>query len=116
MPVPRIRVVPTGSGARAVQVIWHYRDNRPVLDHIGSAHTAEDLALLKARARRLIDERQPALAVDTDATGPAVTGSPQAPLAIVGERAGYLIDAIRGVYQRLGSLPRPAVMRCSSIW
>ena len=42
MPVPRIRVVPTGSGARAVQVIRYYRDNRPVLDHIGSAHTVED--------------------------------------------------------------------------
>lgn len=102
MPVPRIRVVPTGSGARAVQVIWHYRDNKPVLDHLGSAHTVEDLALLKARAQRLIDDRQPALAIDPDAVGSAMTGSPQAPLAIVGERAGYLIDAIQAVYQRLG--------------
>ncbi|WP_297108283.1 hypothetical protein [Tessaracoccus sp.] len=31
MVLPRIRVVPTASGARAVQVIWHYRDNKPVL-------------------------------------------------------------------------------------
>lgn len=36
--LPRVRVVRTGSGARAVQVIWEYRDDKPVLDHAGSAH------------------------------------------------------------------------------
>ena len=101
MVLPRIRVVPTGSGARAVQVIWHYRDNKPVLDHVGSAHTDEELALLNARAQRLIDDRQPRLAIDSDAAK-AATGSAEAPLAITGERAGYLIDAIGGVYRRLG--------------
>ena len=91
MPVPRIRVVPTGSGARAVQVIWHYRDNKPVLDHLGSAHTVEDLALLKARAQRLIDDRQPALAIDLDAVGSAMTGSPQAPLASRFHAGGWTV-------------------------
>ena len=91
MPVPRIRVVPTGSGARAVQVIWHYRDNKPVLDHLGSAHTVEDLALLKARAQRLIDDRQPALAIDPDAVGSAMTGSPQAPLASRFHAGGWTV-------------------------
>ena len=99
MVLPRIRVVPTGSGARAVQVIWHYRDNKPVLDHIGSAHTDDELALLNARAQRLIDDRQPRLAIDA---GGLATGSAEAPLAIAGERAGYLIDAIGGVYRSLG--------------
>lgn len=102
MPVPGIRVVPTGSGARAVQVIWYFRDNKPVLDHIGSDHTDAELALLKARAQRLIDDRQPALAIDTDPAGSAATGSPEAPLVIVGERAGYLIDTIQAVYRGLG--------------
>ncbi|WP_297103150.1 hypothetical protein [Tessaracoccus sp.] len=101
MVLPRIRVVPTASGARAVQVIWHYRDNKPVLDHIGSAHTDEELVLLNARAQRLIDDRQPRLALDGDAAK-AATGSVEAPLAIAGERAGYLIDAIQGVYRSLG--------------
>ena len=75
MPVPRIRVVPTGSGARAAQVIWHYRDNKPVLDHIGSAHTDEELALLSARAQRLADDSQPRLAIGIDAADVAMTGS-----------------------------------------
>ncbi|HMR50491.1 MAG TPA: IS1634 family transposase [Arachnia sp.] len=101
MVLPRIRVVPTGSGARAVQVIWHYRDNKPVLDHIGSAHTDEELALLNARAQRLIDDQQPRLAIDTN-NGELMTGSVEAPLAIAGERAGYLIDAIGAVYRGLG--------------
>ena len=99
MVLPRIRVVPTASGARAVQVIWNYRDNKPVLDHIGSAHTEEELVLLSARAQRLIDDRQPRLAIDA---GGLATGSVEAPLAIAGERAGYLIDAIQGVYRSLG--------------
>ena len=101
MPLPRIRVVPTASGAKAVQVIWHYLDNKPVLDHIGSAHSEQELALLKARAQQLIDDRQPALDIDTGA-GPVVTGSVDAPLPVVGERAGYLIDALEGVYRDLG--------------
>lgn len=98
MALPRIRVVPTASGARAVQVIWHYRDNKTVLDHIGSAHGGEELALLKARAQQLIDDRHPALTFE----GSAGTGSVESPLPVVGERAGYLIDAIKGIYRSLG--------------
>ena len=98
MPLPRIRVVPTASGASAVQVIWRYTDNKPVLDHIGSAHNEEVLALLKARAQQLIDDRQPMLAIE----GAAGTGSAESPLPVAGERAGYLIDALQGVYRDLG--------------
>ncbi|MDF1490276.1 hypothetical protein P0D62_18225 [Tessaracoccus sp. HF-7] len=72
-------MVPTGSGARAVQVIRRYRDSKPVLDHIGSAHTDEELALVSARAQRLIDDRQPRLAIGAEV---AMTGSAEAPLAI----------------------------------
>lgn len=32
------RGLPTGSDARAVQEILHYKENKPVIDHIGSAH------------------------------------------------------------------------------
>ena len=99
MGLPRIRVVPTASGAKAVQVIWRYRDNKPVLDHIGSAHGDEELALLEAQAQQLIDQHQPALPFDGHRVG---TGSDQAPLPITGERAGYLIDAFETVYDGLG--------------
>lgn len=45
-------MVPTASGARAVQVIWRYVDNKPVLDHVGSAHddAALDLLMVQAQA------------------------------------------------------------------
>lgn len=99
MGLPRIRVVPTASGAKAVQVIWRYRDNKPVLDHIGSAHGDEELALLEAQAQRLIDQHQPELPFDGHRVG---IGSDQAPLPITGERAGYLIDAFKTVYDGLG--------------
>lgn len=65
MPRPRIRTVITKSGATAVQVVWRYVDRKPVLEHIGSAHTPGDLALLKAQAQRLIDGDQLSLNLET---------------------------------------------------
>lgn len=72
---PRARVVAMASGARAAQAVWHYPDNKLVLDHIGSAHTDEELALLSARAQRLADDSQPRLAIGIDAADVAMTGS-----------------------------------------
>ena len=99
MALPRIRVVPTASGARAVQVIWHYQDNKPVLDHVGSAHGDEELALLMARAEALMEQRQPKLLVEGGTSG---TGTVEAPLPVTGERAGHLIDAFGRVFRDLG--------------
>ena len=49
-----VRKVRTASGAVAVQVVT--RQGRQVLgiEHVGSAHTDEDLALLVAAARDLL--------------------------------------------------------------
>ena len=100
---PKIRTVPTASGATAVQVIWRYTNRKPVLDHIGSAHTEEELALLTAQAQRLIDGDQLGLdlGIDNEVTMPAGTGAPDNPVPITSEKAGHLIDAIRGAYQQL---------------
>ncbi|MFW9033584.1 hypothetical protein ACOJAH_03400 [Corynebacterium striatum] len=43
---PSIRRVPTASGATAVQIIWRYRNRKPEIEHVGSAHTDHDLAAL----------------------------------------------------------------------
>lgn len=98
---PSIRTVKTGSGATAVQVIWSWKQGRPVLDHIGSAHNEKDLAVLKAQAQRLIDGEQMSLDLGVDTT-PVSTGSVEAPVPVTGERAGHLIDAITGAYRLLG--------------
>jgi hypothetical protein len=56
-----VRKVRTASGAVAVQVVT--RQGRQVLsiEHVGSAHTDEDLALLVAAARQRLDAGQEAL-------------------------------------------------------
>ena len=103
MPLPRVRTVPTASGATAVQVIWRYVDNKPVLDHVGSAHSAEALTVLKAQAQRIIDGNQLALNIGAvPAADAAGTGSAEQPLAVTSERTGLLLDAIRGAFDHLG--------------
>lgn len=84
-----------------MQVVYsEYRGSKK-LKHVGSAHTDEDLALLRAKAQEIIEGEQQSLDLGIDVT-PAGTGSKQSPLAVTGERAGYLIDAITGAYRALG--------------
>ena len=105
MVLPRIRVVLTGSGARAVQVLWSYRGGKLVLDHVGSAHSDEELFLLKAQAQALIDGDQQVLPLGGDCLGGRGRGLPGEPLPVIAERAGYLVDAIASVYADLGFDP-----------
>lgn len=100
---PKIRTVPTASGATAIQIIWGYKNRQPILDHIGSAHTPEELALLTTQAQRIIDGEQLSLdlCLNADITMPAGTGAHDNPIPITSERAGLLINAIRGAYQHL---------------
>lgn len=97
-------MVRTGSGASAVQVVWSYRGNRPQLTHIGSAHSDEQLAVLKLRARRLIDNGQ--LAFDLEGLEPVghavASGSVSDPLPVVEEKAVYLLQVIDAVFKDLG--------------
>ena len=98
---PYIRTVTTASGATAVQVVYSERRGSKKLEHIGSAHTDDELAMLKAQAQRLLDGDQMTLDLGVD-TSPAATGSQDAPVPVTAERAGYLIDAITTAYQALG--------------
>ncbi|MGI6319893.1 MAG: IS1634 family transposase [Bacteroidales bacterium] len=50
----KIRVVNTGSGARAVQVIKYRNNKRFILKHIGSAHTDKEVEELKILANEWI--------------------------------------------------------------
>lgn len=42
---PYVRTVKTASGATAVQVVWSNKRGAKEMDHIGSAHTPEDVGL-----------------------------------------------------------------------
>ncbi|GGO23025.1 hypothetical protein GCM10010980_25680 [Corynebacterium marinum] len=79
----------------------HRRIQAKSMKHLGSAHTDEDLALLKAQARRLVDGDQMSLALGVDTT-PSGSGSVDAPVPITSERAGHLLDVIHHAYTELG--------------
>ena len=98
---PYIRTVRTASGATAVQVVYSEKRGSKSMKHLGSAHTDEDLALLKAQARRLVDGDQMSLALGVDTT-PSGSGSVDAPVPITSERAGHLLDVIHHAYTELG--------------
>lgn len=101
---PSIRRVPTASGATAVQIIWRYRNRKPEIEHVGSAHTDHDLAALMVKAQRLVDGEQISLDLKVLPSAVAVsgTGTVDNPVTVSGERAGLLLDAIRRAFQLLG--------------
>ena len=47
-----MRTVKIASGVMAVQVVWSSSRGSRSIDHIGSAHTPEDVEVLKAVARQ----------------------------------------------------------------
>jgi hypothetical protein len=81
--VPHIRTVKTASGARAVQIVYSRRKGSRRIEHIGSAHDAVALELLKAAARQRM------------AAG-------QGELPITASRMGHLWDALSRAYEVLG--------------
>lgn len=97
---PYICTAITASGATGVQVIFFEPWGAKTMEHIGSAHTSEDLAGLKEKAQCLIHGEQMSLDLGVDIT-PAGTESADAPVPAIGERAGHLTDAFVGVYRLL---------------
>jgi len=55
----RIRVVKTGSGARAVQVVYYRNRKRVIFKHIGSANSDSELESLNLVARDVINNCNP---------------------------------------------------------
>nr|WP_240632953.1 hypothetical protein [Trueperella pyogenes] len=115
---PSIRRVPTASGATAVQIIWRYRNRKPEIEHVGSAHTDHDLAALMAKAQRLVDGEQISLDLKVLPSAVAVsgTGTVDNPVTVSGERAGLLLDAIRGPSNSSAWIRQAARTRCFSTW
>ena len=71
-----IRKVRTASGATAVQIASKQYGVRKIVEHIGSAHTPEDLEFLLEVARTKIQAGQ--LAYDLDRLAPAkITTTPE---------------------------------------
>ncbi|WP_181276265.1 IS1634 family transposase [Brevibacterium oceani] len=94
---PFVRKVPTASGATAVQIADKTGGTYRIVEHLGSAHTPEDLAaLVEAGKAKLRDPGQATLDFDT-ADKPRVSSA-----VVKSSRSGLLIDTIRTVNERLG--------------
>lgn len=55
---PYIRTVKTASGATAVQIVHSTRKGSRDIEHLGSAHTAADVEVLKAAAKQRLHAHQ----------------------------------------------------------
>ncbi len=91
-----VRTVKTASGATAVQIVHSTRRGSRDIEHIGSAHDAEELEALKAAARKRLAEDQRELDLGLETAGQA------APLPITASRMAHLWDALCRAYDVLG--------------
>ena len=106
---PYLRQVKTASGATAVQVVAKDHGVRRIVEHLGSAHDEAELAALMRLGRQRLLAGQQVLDL-----GPALDGGGQTPgdepgdggavrrPQIVSRRSGWLIEALRSAYRRLG--------------
>lgn len=92
-----VRKVRTASGATAVQIASKQYGVQKIVEHIGSAHTLEDLAFLLEVARTKVGAGQ--LAFDLDRLAPQkVTASPE----IVGSQSRVLWEVLEHAYREVG--------------
>ena len=93
---PYLRTVKTSSGATAVQIVYSSRRGSRQIEHLGSAHTAAEVELLKAAARQKLAAGQGVLDLGLKA------GAPGGPLPITSSRMGCLLDALAHAYDVFG--------------
>ncbi|WP_454130836.1 IS1634 family transposase [Microbacterium lacticum] len=95
-----VRKVRTASGATAVQIASKTRGVRTIVEHLGSAHDDEQLAVLVAIARERIAELAGHVPFDLDGLGatPLATTAP----TVTGSRSRLLWDVLEDAYARLG--------------
>lgn len=94
-----MRTVKTASGATAVQIVHSNRRGARTIDHIGSAHSPEEVEALRAVAAQRLAHGQAELDLGLDVAAAAVSGGP---LPITESRMGHLWDALSRAYDALG--------------
>lgn len=88
-----IRKVPTKSGATAVQIAYTAYGKVIRVDHIGSAHTPEELTLLESLARQQLPEsKQQSLFSEHKAE----------PIRLVHSASQLLYDTLSNLYDQIG--------------
>lgn len=100
-----VRTVKTASNARAVQIVWSNKKGVRKIEHLGSAHSDAEVALLKAAGRQKIHAGQGELDLGLD-PDPDATGGVALP--ITSSSMGVLLDALTSAY---GALKFPAATK-----
>ena len=95
-----VRKAPGRSGSTKVQLAERRAGRDVVLEHVGTARTDAELAVLMAQARRLLHDGQEAL--DLDGLGLEDEGVPQGPGLITSKRSALLWQVLTEAYTRLG--------------
>ena len=106
---PYLRKVKTASGATVVQVVVNENGVRRIVEHLGSAHDEAELAALMYLGHQRLLAGQQVLDLGSALDGggqvpshePGDGGSVRRP-AIISRRSGWLVEAIKAVYARLG--------------
>mgnify|MGYP000963986020 FL=1 len=96
----KIRVVKTGSGASAVQVIRYQNRKRIVFKHIGSAHNAEELLEIKQLAHKVVEDASRQIALFENQTPANIIYLEQS--EFLGVYYLFLYEALRSVCIQIG--------------
>lgn len=96
-----VRKSPGRSGSTKVQIAERRAGRDVVLEHVGTARTDAEMAVLMAQARRRIEDGQDAL--DLGLVGAVEDeGVPERPGVITAKNSGLLWQVLTTAYARLG--------------
>ena len=93
-----VRKSPGRTGSTKVQIAERRAGRDVVLEHVGTARSEGELAVLMAEARRRLRPGQEAF--DLDGVGLEQEGLPQRPGVITGKRSAVLWQVLSSVYAR----------------
>lgn len=96
-----VRKVPGRSGSTKVQLAERRGGRDVVIEHVGTARTDAELAVLMSQARRRLHEGQGVLELDGLDEDEAA-GTPQRPALITSKRSALLWQVLNDAYARLG--------------
>jgi hypothetical protein len=99
--VAYVRTVKTSSGATAVQIVHSSRRGSRKIEHLGSAHTEQEVEALKIAAARRLAGGQDELDLGIEIPAELAVATAE-PLRILASRMGHLWDALSRAYDVLG--------------
>lgn len=96
-----VRTVKTSSGATAVQIVHSSRRGSRKIEHLGSAHTEQEVEALKIAAAQRLAGGQGELDLGIELPAELAVATAE-PLPILSSRMGHLWDALGRAYDALG--------------